>query len=123
MYARVPLSALEGTVWLSWYLRAMGMTIGRGVLLGPGFSQVVDPDMLVLEDGATVSAIFQAHTFEDRVLKIGRIHVRRGATVADGVVPLYGADIGAFAHVAAHSIVLKGERLTAATRYEGAPTR
>jgi len=123
MYARVPLSALEGTVWLSWYLRAMGMTIGRGVLLGPGFSQVVDPDMLVLEDGATVSAMFQAHTFEDRVLKIGRIHVRRGATVADGVVPLYGADIGAFAHVAAHSLVLKGERLTAATRYEGAPAR
>ena len=27
---------LEGTLWLSWYLRAMGMSIGRRVLLGPG---------------------------------------------------------------------------------------
>lgn len=123
MYGRGLLSSLEGTLWLSWYLRAMGMTIGRRVLLGYGFAQVVDPDMLVLEDETTVSAMFQAHTFEDRVLKIDRIYVRRGASVADGTVPLYGADIGPGAHVAAHSVVMKRERLMPATWYEGAPTR
>ena len=36
---------LEGTLLLSCYLRAMGMKIGRRVVLGTGFSQVVDPDM------------------------------------------------------------------------------
>lgn len=122
-YGRAPLGAIEGTMWLSWYLRAMGMTIGRRVLLGDGFAQVVDPDMLVIGDDATVSAMFQAHTFEDRVLKIDRVHVGRGATVADATVPLYGADIGARTHVAAHSVVMKRERLTPRTRYEGVPTR
>ena len=123
MYGRGLLGLLEGTLWLSWYLRAMGMTIGRRVLLGYGFAQVVDPDMLVIEDEATVSAMFQAHTFEDRVLKIDRVHIRRGATLADATVPLSGADIGARANVAPHSVVLKRERLAAGTRYEGAPIR
>jgi non-ribosomal peptide synthetase-like protein len=123
MYARAFLARLEGTLWLSWYLRAMGMTLGRRVLLGPGFAQVVDPDMLVIEDGATVSAMFQAHTFEDRVLKIDRISIRRGATIGEGAVPLYGAEVGAGAVVAPHSVVMKRERLLPGTRYEGAPTR
>ena len=40
--------------------------------------------MIAIGDGATVHAMFQAHTFEDRVLKIGRVHIGRGATVAPG---------------------------------------
>jgi acetyltransferase-like isoleucine patch superfamily enzyme len=120
---RPTLLHLEGTLLLSWYLRAMGMKIGKRVALGPGFAQVVDPDMLIIEDGATVNAMFQAHTFEDRVLKMDYIHVRRGATVGYASVPLYGADIGAGAYVAPHSVVMKQERLLPGVRYEGAPTR
>ena len=71
---------------------------------------------------ATVSAMFQAHTFEDRVLKIDYVHVRRGATVGTASVPLYGADIGAGAHVAPHSVVMKGEHLLPGVYYAGAPT-
>src|SRR5262249_31595429 len=80
-YASHALSVLEGTLILPWYLRAMGVKIGRRVVLGSGFSQVVDPDMLEFEDGATVSCQFQAHTFEDRVLKIDHVRIRRKATV------------------------------------------
>lgn len=122
-YASPALGALEGTLLLPWYLRAMGMTIGKGVVLGPGFAQVVDPDMIHIEDGATVHAMFQAHTFEDRVLKIDHVHIRRNATLATATVVLYGADIGEGAHVAPHSVVMKHERLGAGRRYEGAPTR
>jgi acetyltransferase-like isoleucine patch superfamily enzyme len=92
------------------------------VVLGPGFSQVVDPDMLIVEDGATVNAMFQAHTFEDRVLKMDYIHVRRGATLGSASVPLYGADIGAGAYVAPHSVIMKHEHLLPGVAYEGAPT-
>ena len=112
---------LEGTLWLSWYLRAMGMSIGRRVLLGPGFAQIVDPDMIAIGDGATVHAMFQAHTFEDRVLKIGRVSIGRSATVAPGAVPLYGTSVGEGAAVAAHSVVMKGESLAPYTAYEGVP--
>ena len=122
-YARPALQALDGTLLLNACLRATGMKIGRRVVLGPGFSQVVDPDMIVIEDGATVNAMFQAHTFEDRVLKIDLVHIRHHATLGSATVPLYGADIGPGTHVAPHSVVMKRERLAAGLRYEGAPTR
>jgi len=123
IYSRGTLAALEGTLLLSWYLRAMGVKLGRRVVLGGGFSQVVDPDMLTIEDDATVSSTLQSHTFEDRVLKIDRVVIRRGATLGANTVPLYGADIGAGTHVAPHSVVMKHEHLLPNLRYEGAPTR
>ncbi|WP_112261325.1 non-ribosomal peptide synthetase [Lentzea terrae] len=117
------LAALEGTLLLAVYLRRMGMKIGKRVVLGDGFAQVVDPDMLQFDDGATVNAMFQAHTFEDRVLKIDRVVVGANSTLAHGTVPLYGADIGEGAYAATHSVVMKHEHLLPHTRYEGAPTR
>lgn len=123
LYARAGLGALDNSLLLTAYLRAMGMRIGRGVVLGSGFAQVVDPDMLRFDDGATVSCLFQAHTFEDRVLKIDRVHIRAGASVGSGAVLLYGADVGEGARVAPHSVVMKRERLHAGLRYEGCPTR
>ena len=123
MYARGLLAQLEGTQWLTWYLRAMGLHIGHGAVLGPGFAQVVDPDMIHIGDGATVQAMFQAHTFEDRVLKIDHVHIEAGATLGHGTVPLYGAVIGARSCVLAHSVIMKRERLLPDMVYEGAPTR
>jgi non-ribosomal peptide synthetase-like protein len=123
IYARGALSFLEGTLLLSSYLRAMGARIGRRVVLGGGFAQVVDPDMLDFEDGVTVSCQIQAHTFEDRVLKIDRVRIRRRATVESGALLLYGAEIGARTHVAAHSVVMKRESLLAGRSYSGVPTR
>lgn len=122
-YAGRALTILEGTLLLTWYLRAMGARIGRGVVLGGGFAQVVDPDMLHFEDGATVSCQFQAHTFEDRVLKIDRVRIRGGATVGSAAVLLYGADIGDRTYVAPHSVVMKRESLLPGHSYAGCPTR
>jgi non-ribosomal peptide synthetase-like protein len=121
-WGRALLSQLEGTLWLPIYLRAMGMQIGRRVVLGHGFAQVVDPDMIRIDDGATVHTMFQAHSFEDRVLKIDRVHIGADATVARGTVALYGASIGAGAHVAAHGVVMKHEHLLPGRAYAGVPT-
>ena len=79
--------------------------------------------MLTLGDGATVSAIFQAHTFEDRVLKIDYVTVGAGATLSTATVPLYGAVIGDACWVGPHSVIMKQEHLLPARRYQGAPTR
>ncbi len=121
MYARGLLGTLEGTVFLTWFLRASGVRIGKGVLLGHGFAQVVDPDMLVFEDGATVNCHFQAHSFEDRILKMDRLVVRRGASVGTNAVVFYGADIGEGSRVEPHTVVMKRERLDAEGIYAGAP--
>jgi non-ribosomal peptide synthetase-like protein len=120
---RAPLSALEGTLLLNAYLRLMGVRIGKNVVLGGGFAHVVDPDMLTFADGATVSALFQAHTFEDRVLKMDTVVIGPGATVGPGAVLLYGADIGRETRVVAHSVVMKRERLQPGQIYAGCPTQ
>jgi non-ribosomal peptide synthetase-like protein len=118
-----PLSAMEGTLLLPIYLRWIGVKIGKKVALGEGFAQIVDPDMLEFGDGATVNAMFQAHTFEDRVLKIGHVKVGAHSTLGDATVPLYGAVVGEHTTVAPHSVIMKHEHLLPGLRYEGAPTR
>ncbi|MBL8856948.1 MAG: amino acid adenylation domain-containing protein [Planctomycetes bacterium] len=120
-WARPVLARFEGTQILAWYLRAMGARIGRRVLLEAGFAHVVDPDMLRFEDDATVSCLFQAHSFEDRVLKIDHVDIRRGAWVGQGTVVFYGADIGAESRVAPHGVVMKHEHLPAGGAYVGSP--
>ena len=122
-WALPSLMPLEGTLWLNVYLRLMGMKIGKRVALSGGFSQVVDPDMISIADDATVSAIFQAHTFEDRVLKIDKVTIGPGATLGHGTVPLYGAAIGAGTHVTTNSVIMKEETLLPGKTYTGAPCR
>jgi non-ribosomal peptide synthetase-like protein len=122
-YAARILRRLDGTFLLPVYLRAMGLKIGRRAVLGPQFAQVVDPDMIEIGDGATVSAMFQAHTFEDRVLKVDRVRIGAGATLARGTVPLYGAVIDDRTHVGAGSVIMKREHLLPGVRYQGVPSR
>lgn len=77
------------------------------------------------EDDATVNCHFQAHSFEDRILKIGPLFVRRGATVGRNAVLFYGADVGPGpgARVAPHSAVMKGDVLPGRRTYAGHPAR
>jgi acetyltransferase-like isoleucine patch superfamily enzyme len=66
--------------------------------------------------------MFQAHTFEDRVLKIDHVKVRKEASVGQAAVLLYGADIGEGTVVVPHSVVMKHEKLLPGTTYAGCPT-
>ena len=118
-----PLAPFEGTLFINWYLRAMGATIGKNVVIGDPFAFTVDPDMIACADGATVNALFQAHTFEDRVLKIDEVKIDTNATVGHAATLLYGAEIGESASVMANSVVMKHEHLQPEREYAGCPTR
>lgn len=122
-FARPWLRPFEGTLLLHWPLRALGMRIGPGALLGPGFSQVVDPDMLRFGRGATVAGHFQAHTFEDRVLKIAPLTLEEGATLGAAALAFYGAHFEPGSRAEPGSVTMKGERLLAGVTYAGAPLR
>ncbi|MCB9176536.1 MAG: hypothetical protein H6648_05185 [Caldilineae bacterium] len=122
-WARGSLASLEGSLALNACLRLTGMRIGRLVLLGRGFAQVVDPDMLCFEDRATVEGQFQAHSFEDRVLKIDRLRIGAGATVGAQTVLFYGAEIGAGAKIAPQGVVMKHDRIAPGSRHAGTPIR
>jgi acetyltransferase-like isoleucine patch superfamily enzyme len=122
-WGRGVLSGIEGTALLPWWLRAVGVRVGRRAVLGGGFAQVVDPDMISIGDGATVSCLFQAHSFEDRILKIAPVRIGAGSTAGSGAVLFYGADVGEGARVADNSVVMKREALLPGRSYVGCPTR
>jgi len=122
-YGRPVIECLEGTPFVAPWLRAMGARIGKRVVLGTSLAQLVDPDMLDIADDATVSCHLQLHSFEDRVLKLGRSHIGAGSTISAGSLLLYGASIGERAHVSEQSVVMKHEHLLPGESYEGAPTR
>ena len=120
-WGRRALAALEGTLVLNAYLRLSGAHIGKRAILGSGFTQLVDPDMLTLGDDATVACQFQAHSFEDRILKIDRLRVGARASVGEQTVVFYGVDIGERAIVRPNGIVMKHDRLAPGSDFCGAP--
>lgn len=120
---RGPLSQLDGTPMIQTFLRSFGVGIGSRVTLGRGFAHVVDPDMLRFEHGACVDGLFQAHTFEDRVLKTAPVFLRPGSSTRRGSVLMYGADLGAGCRVEPHTVVMKNERLEPDRVHEGVPSR
>jgi non-ribosomal peptide synthetase-like protein len=122
-YAKPLMSVCHQTMLINLWLRAMGARIGKRVLLSGIFAQVVDPDMLRFEDDTTVTCDFQAHSFEDRVLKLGYVDLRTDCTAGAGAVLLYGAEVGAGSHVGEQSVVMKHEVLLPRHYYVGAPTR
>ena len=120
-WGRFGLSLLEGTLFLNWALRAFGVKIGKRVYLGSGSAQVVDPDLLHFDDECTIMNHFQAHSFEDRVLKNAPVYVGKRSTIGFGAVVLYGAHIGDDSYIHPQSVVMKKEVILNKSVSIGAP--
>lgn len=110
--------------WLGWLLRAVGVRVGKGVMISPEFAaDMATPDMLTCEDGAIVDGLFHDHTFEDRVLKMDYVTIRQNAVLSRNAVRLYGSEVGAGSRVAPNSVVIKNEYLPPGEEYVGFPVR
>jgi non-ribosomal peptide synthetase-like protein len=119
--ARIALIRVEGTPFLNMALRLAGNRIGRDVLLCPGATQIVDPDMLEFGDRSTVACHFQAHSFEDRVLKIDRVRIGADANAGENAVVFYGAELGEGATLEGGSVLMKRGVVAAGTVACGSP--
>lgn len=113
-------SAFEGTDFYTHWLRCMGAEIGDEAMV----KQLVthDHDMYHLGNGAYTQGPVQAHTFEERVLKMGHIHIGHGAQLSDHAMQLLGSTIEDGAHVVPCSVVHKNEKLAAHRGHVGNPT-
>jgi non-ribosomal peptide synthetase-like protein len=110
---------VDGTPWLPMYYRAMGARIGRQVCLHR--TNLFECDLLTLGDHVTVEGSLQTHLFEDRVMKLGPVHVEEGASIGRATTVLYGARVGSWVSVADASLVMKNETLSPRRRYRGLP--
>jgi non-ribosomal peptide synthetase-like protein len=115
------LDLLRGTPMLPWALRLLGVRLGKKVWLNT--TDFTEFDCVHIGDGAELNAWSgpQTHLFEDRVMKIGRVVI--GARVAVGArsTILYDTQVGDDARLGPLTLVAKGERLPAATAWEGSP--
>ena len=115
------LGILCGTPMLPWALRLLGARLGKGVYLDT--TDITEFDCVRIGDEAELNAWCgpQTHLFEDRVMKIGQVEIGAHVTVGPSSIILYDTCIGDGAQLGPLTLVAKGERIPAGTRWEGSP--
>ena len=115
------LGFLRGTPMLPWALRLLGAHIGKGVYLNT--TDLTEFDCVTIGDEAELNAWCgpQTHLFEDRVMKIGLVEIGSQVTVGPCSTILYDTHLGDRVQLGPLTLVAKGERLPADTRWEGSP--
>ncbi|MBN8906039.1 MAG: peptide synthetase, partial [Rhodospirillales bacterium] len=117
------LEPLRGTPFLPWAWRLFGVQVGRRVYADT--TDITEFDMVRIDDDAALEEASgpQTHLFEDRVMKIGPVHLGPRSTIGTNAIVLYGATIGADAAIGSLSLVMKGEAIPEGTVWAGSPAR
>jgi non-ribosomal peptide synthetase-like protein len=112
---------LRGTPFLPWFLMLFGAKFGKGCWLDT--TDITEFDCVKMGDYCTINAhsALQTHLYEDRVMKVGRVHLGKGVCVGAGATVLYDTHVGDYAQIGLLTVIMKGENLPAHTRWEGAP--
>jgi non-ribosomal peptide synthetase-like protein len=115
------LDLLRGTPMLPWALRLLGAKIGSGVYMNT--TDLTEFDCVRIGDEAELNAWCgpQTHLFEDRVMKIGLVEIGAQTTIGPRTTILYDTHVGNRVRLGPLTLVAKGERLPAGTRWEGSP--
>jgi non-ribosomal peptide synthetase-like protein len=121
MGAKVLLDHLKGTPFLPWVLRLFGAKFGRGCFMN--MTDITEFDCVKVGNFVSLNsmAALQTHLYEDRVMKVGRVHVDDGVTVGSGSTVLYDTRVGKFARLGPLTVVMKGEEIPAHSEWIGAP--
>jgi non-ribosomal peptide synthetase-like protein len=114
---------LQGTVFMPWYYRMLGMKIGRrACILTTDFTEF---DLVTLGDDVALNeeSTIQTHLFEDRVMKMSTIKIGSRVSIGSNTLILYGTVIEDDVKVGDLSLLMKGERLYRGTEWAGLPVR
>ena len=118
---RILVRLFLGTPILPMYFRLMGANIGKRTCMWS--SNLTEFDLVHLDDEAQLNdgCDIQTHLFEDRVMKMSSVHIGIGASIGAASVVLYDAEMGANSRIDGASLIMKGERVPAGTRWHGSP--
>ncbi len=121
MGAKVLLDHLKGTPFLPWILSLFGTKFGQGCYVD--MTDITEFDCVSVGNFVSLNALsaLQTHLYEDRVMKIGRVHVEDGVTLGAGSTVLYDTKIGKYARLGPLTVVMKGEEIPAHSQWVGAP--
>jgi non-ribosomal peptide synthetase-like protein len=110
-----------GTPFAPILFRLLGMKIGKNVYIET--TDFTEFDLVTIEDNVILDrdCTLQTHLFEDRVMKLGKLHLYPRAQVGAWALILYDTVLEADALIEPMSLVMKGERVPPATTWQGIP--
>ena len=118
-----PVYLLSGSSMYSWWLRALGATVGRDVAIGSITLRA--PDLLVLGDGVSIGNavnLENARVVHGELL-LGTITLAEEACVGSYAVLEGNTRIGAFGHLEGQSALSDGQALPAGRVWRGSPAQ
>jgi len=117
------LDFLQGTVFLPFFLRLLGVKIGKKVYLQT--TDFTEFDLVTIGDYANLNFDSgpQTHLFEDRVMKMGPVTIGANVTVGAGTIILYDSTIGFNTTINSLSLVMKGDVVPSNSIWGGIPIR
>ena len=120
---KVLLEHLRGTPFLPWTLRLFGAHFGEGVYMD--MTDITEFDCVTVGDFCALNSLcaLQTHLYEDRVMKVGRVHLARGVTVGAGSTVLYDTHVDEYARLGPLTVIMKGEAIPAHTEWIGTPAQ
>ncbi|MGI5402169.1 Pls/PosA family non-ribosomal peptide synthetase [Streptomyces sp. CA-135486] len=113
--------SISGTPLMNLWLRGLGARIGGGAWCETYW--LPEADLVTVGGGASVNrgCVVQTHLFHDRIMRMDNVVLGAGATLGPHGIALPGAVIGDHAAVGPASLVMRGERVPAGTRWLGNP--
>jgi non-ribosomal peptide synthetase-like protein len=114
---------LQGTVFLPWYFRLLGMRIGRrACVMTMDFTEF---DLVRLGDDVALNedCTIQTHLFEDRIMKMSTVEIGSRVSIGSYTVILYSTVIEDDVKVGDLSLLMKGERLYRGSEWAGSPVK
>ncbi len=118
-----PRHLLSGSTLNAMYLRALGATIGKDVLIGA--LSIRAPDLLTIGNGVSIgsSVNFENARVERGELILGSIDIGDEAVIDSYAVMEGDTSVGAYAHLGGLSSLASGQHVPARQNWEGAPAR
>jgi non-ribosomal peptide synthetase-like protein len=112
---------LRGTPMLPLALNLLGCRIAASAWLDTTDITEFDCVQIGAHSELNANSCPQTHLFEDRIMKIDRVHIGDRVTVGPRCNVLYGAQVGNDVSLGPLTLVMKGEVLPAGTAWRGVP--
>ncbi len=115
--------ALVGTPFLAQFMRFLGAKVGKRTFLNT--TDWTETDLIDIGHDVAINtnAPLQAHLFEDRVMKVGAIHIGDRCSIGHYSVVLCDSEVRSDANVGHLSLVMKGETIPSHTFWAGSPVQ
>ncbi len=106
-----------------WFLRAMGMRLGKRAFVNTEL--ISDPQLITLGDDVVIggSVTLFAHWGGGGHLSIEPVLIEAGATIGEKATVMGDVHVGAGATILPHSVLLPGARVGAGETWGGVPAR